>query len=135
MIISKVIAFDLSNVDINQRELHPQRTFGTIQKGENTHLNFNPISPLVNNKLFFFFFLLIEQPSKPYPLQVKSSSMVVVVRQSLAEQVGSTRQQRDLEDSIDESLSSLSDAIVIVMSLLYARVERLVAILSGLGYC
>jgi hypothetical protein len=37
-------------------------------------------------------------------------------------------------NSIDESLSSLSDVIVIVMSLLYARVERLVAILSGLGY-
>ena len=60
--------------------------------------------------------------------------MVVVLRQNLAEQVGSTRQQRDLEDSIDESFSSLSDVIIIVMSLLYARVERLMAILSGLGY-
>ena len=60
--------------------------------------------------------------------------MVVVLRQNLAKQVGSTRQQRDLEDSIDESLSSLSDVIIIVMSLLYARVERLMAILSGLGY-
>ncbi len=43
-------------------------------------------------------------------------------------------QQRDSEDSIDEPLSSLFDAIVIVMSILYARVKRLVAILSGLGY-
>ena len=60
--------------------------------------------------------------------------MVVVLRQNLAKQVGSTRQQRDLEDSIDESLSSLFDVIVIVMPLLYARVECLVAILSGLGY-
>ena len=60
--------------------------------------------------------------------------MVVVLRQNLAKQVGSTRQQRDLEDSIDESLSSLSDVIIIVMSLLYAKVERLMAILSGLGY-
>ena len=60
--------------------------------------------------------------------------MVVVLRQNLAKQVGSTRQQRDLENSIDESLSSLSDVIVIVMSLLYARVERLMAILSGSGY-
>ena len=61
--------------------------------------------------------------------------MVVVLRQNLAKQVGSTRQQRDLEDSIDESLSSLSDIIIIVMSLLYAKVERLMAILNGLGYC
>ena len=61
--------------------------------------------------------------------------MVVVLRQNLVEQVGSTRQQRDLEDSIDESLSSLFDVIVIVMPLLYAKVECLVAILSGLGYC
>ena len=60
--------------------------------------------------------------------------MVVVLRQNFAKQVGSTRQQRDLEDSIDESLSSLSDVIIIVMSLLYAKVERLMAILSGLGY-
>ena len=52
----------------------------------------------------------------------------------MAEQVRSTRQQRDLEDSIDDSLSSLSDVIIIVMSLLYARVERLMAILSGLDY-
>ena len=43
-------------------------------------------------------------------------------------------QQRDSEDSIDKSLSSLSDVIVNVMSLLYARVEHLVLILSGLGY-
>jgi hypothetical protein len=49
--------------------------------------------------------------------------MVVVLRQNLTEQVGSTRQQRDSEDSIDESLSSSFDAIFIVMSLLYARVE------------
>jgi hypothetical protein len=32
------------------------------------------------------------QPSKPYFLQVKSSSMVVMLRQSLAEEVGSARQ-------------------------------------------
>jgi hypothetical protein len=43
-------------------------------------------------------------------------------------------QQRDSEDSIDKSLSSLSGVIVNVVSLLYARVERLVLILSGLGY-
>ena len=55
MIISKVTAFDLSNVDINQRELPPQSTFGTIQEGENIYLNFNPFSSLVNNKFFFFF--------------------------------------------------------------------------------
>ena len=65
--------------------------------------------------------------------------MVVVLRKNLAEQVGSTRQgaslveqQRDSEDSTNESLSFLFDAIVIVMSLLYARVECLMAILSGL---
>jgi hypothetical protein len=67
--------------------------------------------------------------------------MMAVLRQNFAEQVGSARQgsslveqQRGLEDSIDESLSSLFDAIVIVMSLLYARVEHLEAILSKLGY-
>jgi hypothetical protein len=43
-------------------------------------------------------------------------------------------QQRDSEDSIDKSLSSLFDAIVNIVSLLYARVERLILILNGLGY-
>ena len=44
-------------------------------------------------------------------------------------------QQRDSEDSIVKSLSCLSDTIVNVMSHLYARVEHLVLILNGLGYC
>ncbi len=44
-------------------------------------------------------------------------------------------QQRDSNNSIDKALSSLSDAIVNVMFLLYARVEHLVLILSELGYC
>ena len=81
------------------------------------------------------------QLSKPYLFQVQPSSMVAVLRQNFAEQVGSTRQgasmveqQRGLEDSIDESFSFLFDAIVIVMSLLYVRVEHLEAILSRLGY-
>ena len=67
--------------------------------------------------------------------------MVAVLRQNFAAHVGSARQganlveqQRGLEDSLGESLSSLFDAIVIVMPLLYARVERLEAILSKLGY-
>ena len=55
MIISKFTTFDLSNVDINQRELPFRRTFGIIQEGENIYLNFNPFSPLVNNKFFLFF--------------------------------------------------------------------------------
>ena len=88
MIISKVTAFDLSNADINQRtlktsladqrirndqtqslskrfEISGRRTFGTIQEGENIYLNFNPFSPLVNNKLIYIYiyiFLLLEQP-------------------------------------------------------------------------
>ena len=58
---------------------------------------------------------------------------MVVLRQSLAEQVHSARQgaslaeqQRDSKDSIDKSLSSLCDAIVNVVSFLNVRFEHLV---------